>query len=137
MNLCFNSNHPSLTNTAGAKTTIKANATADLFPQRMAAKANRKATTVADLVIQVSASGMPYSILAAFTQLATKYKCFIQLFVHGTAQHALNTPALAAQKRKIQSLRELFGKLNLTLDGSRSSYDYSVTLIWRKSKSQK
>lgn len=112
------------------KTQVPCDTSSDLFPERMVHKKNTKAKTVEDLVIHVAAGSMPYSILTAFTQLATRYKCFIQFFVHGSA-------ASADQKKKIQALQELFDKLKLNLQEGRSCYDYSVTLIWKKSKLEK
>lgn len=115
---------------------ISSEPSCDLFPERMANKKNTKAKAVEDLVIHVAAGSIPYSILTAFTQLATRYKCFIQFFVHGSAASALDKTELAAQKNKIKALQELFGKLKLTPQESRSCYDYSVTLIWKKMEDQ-
>lgn len=127
------------TSPADARTnkTATTDSSRDLFPERMSTKKNTKAKAVEDLVISVGAGSMPYSILTAFTQLATRYKCFIQFFVHGSAASALGKNELAAQKKKINALQELFNKLKLNLQETRSSYDYSVTLIWKKMDDEK
>ena len=70
---------------------------------------------------------MPFGILVAFGNLATKYKSFIQFFVHGSAMKEANS-------KKIDNVKTLFHRLKLDLVDSRSTYDYGVNLIWKKCK---
>lgn len=101
----------------------------ELFPNRVSVKKDTKKKAVDDIVINVSSGTMPYGILVAFSKLATKYKCFMQFFIHGSAMKQSNS--------KIGALKELFHKLKLDLADARSSYDYGVNLIWKKLTDEK
>jgi len=60
-----------------------------------------------------------------FNQLTLKYKTFVQFYLHGSLNKQENTTTM-----KLQSLINVFNKLNLTLDKEpRSSYDYGLTFI--------
>ncbi len=60
-----------------------------------------------------------------FNQLTLKYKTFVQFYLHGSLNKQENTTTT-----KLQSLINVFNKLNLTLDKEpRSSYDYGLTFI--------
>lgn len=62
-----------------------------------------------------------------FNQLTLKYKTFVQFYLHGSLNKQENTTTTAM---KLQSLINVFNKLNLTLDKEpRSSYDYGLTFI--------
>jgi len=97
----------------------------ELFPGRVTEKKNLKKKGVEDIVINVSSGSMPFGILVAFGNLATKYKSFIQFFVHGSAMKEANS-------KKIDNVKTLFHRLKLDLVDSRSTYDYGVNLIWKK-----
>lgn len=105
------------------------------LPQRVTIKKN-KSKTVDDMALEVSPNSMPYSLLAAFSKLATKYKCFMQFFVHGSAMNELKKPELAGIKKRIESMKKLFEQLKLDLTDPRNSYDYGVSFIWKKTKNE-
>jgi hypothetical protein len=61
-------------------------------------------------------------------QLTLKYKTFVQFYLHGSLNKQENTTTTTTMK--LQSLINVFNKLNLTLDKEpRSSYDYGLTFI--------
>jgi hypothetical protein len=63
-----------------------------------------------------------------FNQLTLKYKTFVQFYLHGSLNKQENTTTTTT--KKLQSLINVFNKLNLTLDKEpRSSYDYGLTFI--------
>lgn len=95
-----------------------------------------KNSTVDDMALEVSPNSMPYSLLAAFGNLATKYKCFMQFFVHGSAVNELKKPELAGTKQKIESMKILFQQLKLDLTDPRNSYDYGISFIWKKTNDE-
>lgn len=109
----------------------------ELLPNRVTVRKNNSKKTVEDLVIQIPCNTTPYSLLAAFTQLATKYKCFAQFYVHGSAVKELAKPENRALKQKIESIKALFKKLRLDLADPRNSYDYAVSFIWKKLNDEK
>ncbi len=82
----------------------------------------------------MSCNTVPYSILAAFNQLSTKFKCFLQFFIHGTALKEFT--ANSQNESYIRSVIDLFNRLGFNLIDSRNSYDYAVTLIWKKMDSE-
>ena len=85
-----------------------------------------------DLVIHVDPKHIPYSLFAHFGQLALSYKCFIQFFIHGTVLNKFEQNFYNKETEpKIKGLIEVFNKLKLNLNESRSSYDYGVTFIWK------
>lgn len=104
----------------------------ELLPQRCTVKKNTSKSSVDDVVIQIPFNSTPYSLLAAFTQLATRFKCFVQFYLHGSAVKELSKPENAGQRQKIESIKGLFKKLKLDLVESRSKYDYGVSFVWRK-----
>jgi hypothetical protein len=99
----------------------------ELFPGRITSK---KSSQIEDLVIQVSYKNIPYSILVAFSQLATKFKCFINFFTHGSAVNQLKKDK-DMQKRH-NAIKTLFHTLKLDLVDDRTSYDFGVSIIWKK-----
>lgn len=106
-----------------------------VFPGRVTTKKNASKKFVEDFVVHVSCNQLPYALLVAFSQLATKFKCFIQFFTHGTAVKELrNNPK---NQQKIDAVKELFHSLKLDLVDARSSYDYGISFVWKKFDDEK
>jgi len=108
--------------------------TVQLKSARISTKVN-KTSHVEDLVIHVSCKTVPYAVLAAFHQLSSKFKCFLQFFIHGTALKEF-AAANSQNESHVRSVIDLFNKLGFNLVDSRNSYDYAVTLIWKKMESE-
>lgn len=118
-------NTPTITNNNSIQST---STKPELFPGRVTVKKTKNC--VQDLVIQVNYKFVPYALLVAFSELATKSKCFISFFTHGSAVNELKK-CKELQVRH-EAIRTLFHTLKLDLVDDRTSYDFGVSIIWKK-----
>ena len=102
---------------------------AELFPGRVTLKTLKKAC-VEDYVVHVSYKSVPYALLATFSQMARKFKCFIQFYTHGTAVNELKK--CENLRKKLDAVKELFHTLKLDLVDNRNSYDFGISIVWKK-----
>ncbi len=101
----------------------------ELLPGRVTTKTLKK-SCVEDLVVHVSYKTIPLAFLTACAKLATKFKCFIQFYTHGTAVNELKKDI--DLKKKLEAVEKLFHALKLDLVDSRNSYDFGISIVWKR-----
>lgn len=83
------------------------------------------------MAFHVDPNYLPVLLFSQINRLAVNYKCFVKFHIHGTI---LTTEYKTNAKihSRIENLKELFNKLNLSLSDSRLKYDFGFTFIWKK-----
>ena len=91
----------------------------------------RNKRCVEEFVIHLDPKTTPYGIYVLFYKLALRFKSFVQFFIHGSIQRLVANDK--PTEKKLKNIMGLFKKIELDLIDSRSTYDYGLTIIWKKS----
>lgn len=97
-------------------------------------KVNRNKRCVEEFVIHLDPKTTPYGIYVLFYKLALRFKSFVQFFIHGSIQRLVANDK--PTEKKLKNIMGLFKKIELDLIDSRSTYDYGLTIIWKKMQSE-
>jgi hypothetical protein len=91
----------------------------------------KKDQPLEDIVIHLDPSTANLDQLFNFIdQLSLRSRLFVQFHRHASIQSDLNVNVKL--RNRLDNFDDLFEQLQLSLNGSRSTYDHAFTFIWKK-----